>query len=85
MRCAAATRATSAIAGLDHYEFLILVPPGALDHVVQQLFRGRVAILRVATLSDDVVRNLGRLDMIEKPLGLVPMAALVDMDGDLQR
>ena len=80
---ATAAASTSAIARLDNHELLILIPPGALDHVVQQLFRGRMAVLRVATLRDDVVGNLGGLHMIEVPLGLVPVAALVDMDGDL--
>src|ERR1039458_1716117 len=80
----AATATTGAIAGLDNHEFL-LVPPGALEHIVQELFRGCVAVLRIATLSDDVVRNVRGFDVIEEPLGLVPVAALVDVDGDLQR
>jgi len=58
-----------------------VIPQGALVHVVPQIVERSMTPWRI----DDVVADVGRIQMIEIPLGRVPVSALIDVDGDARR
>src|SRR5678815_3777125 len=67
----------------DSHEWFV-VALLTLDHGLLK-HRQRPVILWIKALADDVVVDLGRGDVIEPPLGHLPVAAAVDVHNDLRR